>query len=124
MPEIEINAPDLQKLYKNILLTYNSAEDKSAQQSLFANLREKFSQSQELNQLNELLSELALTGEQIALDKTQDEVQTQLNDFIQVITVCGKERQAKELQAAIRQAEEQGDDKVVKQLIEQFNNLK
>jgi len=123
MNEDGILATDLKELYKYTLIEYNNPNSNSVQQSLFANLREKFSQNKEHIHLESLLNEVALIGEQIVNDQQQDQVQKQLNDFIQVLTKSALGHRRTELQNAIRQAEEQGDEKVVKKLIEEFNTL-
>ena len=120
----QIGPEDLQTLYKELVSAYNSNATSTAQKSFFAELRTKITSTSELNHLEQLLDEIALRGEQVTNDLSQDQVQAQLNDFIHVIEQAGLDKRKRELELAIRQAEEQGDNKVVQKLLDEFNSIR
>ncbi len=120
----QIGLDDLKRLYNELNLAYTSFDKTSVQKSFFAKLREKFTQDEELNNITRLLDEIALQGEQLAADNSHDKVQEQLNEFLQVIVKAGQDHRRKELESAIRQAEEQGDKELVTKLLEEFNQLR
>jgi len=120
----QIGPEDLQTLYKELVSAYNSNAISTAQKSFFAELRTKITSTSELNHLEQLLDEIALRGELVTNDLSQDQVQAQLNDFIHVIEQAGLDKRKKELELAIRQAEEQGDNKVVQKLLDEFNSIR
>ena len=125
--QLEINqiySTELQNLYKIFTNEYNKSNPSTKQKSFFAELREKISQNEEsFGGIVNLLDEIALKGEQISAENTQDNVLAQLNDFIHVINQADLDKQKKQLEQQIRQAEEQGDNKVVQKLLEKFNSL-
>ena len=120
----QIGPDDLQTLYKELVSAYNSNATSTAQKSFFAELRTKITSTSELNHLEQLLDEIALRGEQVTNDLSQDQVQAQLNDFIHVIEQAGLDKRKRELELAIRQAEEQGDNEVVQKLLDEFNSIR
>jgi DNA primase len=119
----QIDSTELQDLYKILTNEYNKNNPSTKQKSFFAELREKISQNEESGGIVNLLDEIALKGEEISVENTQDNVLAQLNDFIHVINQAGIDQEKKQLEQQIRQAEEQGDSKVVQKLLEKFNSL-
>jgi len=138
---IAINRPDLMKgledrlkeaqiphegmkiLYRELVLAYNSDQIQLAQQSFFANLRDKITTNEELKSNEALLDEIAVYGEVVLSGISPDQVPAQLDDYLNVIASSHLDSRKRELEVAIRQAEEQGNKEAVTNLINEYNAL-
>ncbi len=119
----EISSTELKTLYKELTLAYNSDRTTSAQKSFFAEFRNKLSNDPGLKHLTGPLDEAALSGECTVAETPPNMVQGQLKEYLDVITQGHLGNRKKELEMAIRQAEELGDTDAVKKLIEEYNTL-
>ncbi|MFH1433952.1 MAG: DNA primase [Candidatus Uhrbacteria bacterium] len=119
----QIPNEDMKLLYTELLLAYNSDQIQPAQQSFFANLRDKITTNEELKHLEKLLDEIAVYGEVILSGISPDQVPVQLDDYLKVIASSRLNSRKRELEVVIRQAEAQGDQEAVTNLINEYNAL-
>ncbi len=119
----ELPENDYTKLYKTLILEYNSDKSQFAEKSFFAQLRHKLAADEEQSHIAKLLDEISMTGEKMLEDYAPNELRTQLNAYLDAMHQTLRKAKRKDLEAAIRLAESQGEAEKVKQLIEKLNSL-
>ncbi|MFH1711626.1 MAG: DNA primase [Patescibacteria group bacterium] len=111
------------RVYKNALMLYTQFKSSdSTQKTLFSRLCDQFEQSDAAEDVN-IIHASVLRAEQIVAELSRDQVRDELNRHVEILARATAEAKRKQLEAAIRQAEQSGDSERLRALIEQYTKL-
>jgi DNA primase len=123
IPENLFVSDPWQRIYKNIKLIYTQKQiDHSAQQNQFSQIRSHF-QTRGLEDDIKYIDQVAMRTEQMIDGLSSEHVRDEMSRHLALLSSASKERERKQLESAIRQAERRGDSERLRALMEEYSKL-